>query len=734
MRDTYRPNLPRMALLASVLLFAGMSAVSASPAAAAPIPTDPNLRVAFIGDQGVNTGAKDVLNLIKNENVGLVIHNGDLGYGASPADWESQLNGILGANFPYVWSVGNHDTELGRWPDYQQRLKDRVARVPGMSCTGDLGVNSWCTYRGLWFLLSGAGTLGSGHDTYIRDNCNAANNTWKVVGWHKNQNAMQVGGKPDETGWPVYEETRKCGALITTAHEHSYARTRTLTNTQTQTVDSTCGDANAVCVDPGRSFVFHSGLGGASIRDQERCLPATFPYGCKQEWASIYTTNQGAKFGALFIDFNVDGDPNKARGYFKNTAGQVIDSFTITTGPPAPPPPHPQITADSVPAGDITIDGGLSEAAWKHDGTDLPYGLSKVVSGTWNNTAKYSTLWNNTYLYVGVRVTDATLNNDSVNAWDDDSVEVYVDGNHNHATFYDASDNQYIKGYNDTALFAKNGNTSGVLHAWKAVTGGYEIELAIPWANLGVTSATDKIVGFDVGNNDDDNGGARDGQAVAFGTANNWTDTSAFADLKLTGAAPPDITAKQVTAGTITVDGSLSETVWNHGGTNLPYGLSKVVSGTWNNTAKYSVLWNSTYLYVGVRVTDATLNNDSVNVWDDDSVEVYVDGNHNHGASYDASDNQYIKGYNDTALFAKNGNTSGVLHAWKAVTGGYEIELAIPWSNLGVSATGGMTVGFDVGNNDDDNGAARDGQAVAFGTANNWTDTSAFADLQLTTG
>ena len=46
-------------------------------------------------------------------------------------------------------------------------------------------------------------------------------------------------------------------------------------------------------------------------------------------WASIYTTNQGANFGAQFIVFNVDGNPKKARSYFKSISGTVVDSFDI---------------------------------------------------------------------------------------------------------------------------------------------------------------------------------------------------------------------------------------------------------------------------------------------------------------------------------------------------------------------------------------------------------------------
>src|SRR2546430_6254124 len=53
------------------------------------------------------------------------------------------------------------------------------------------------------------------------------------------------------------------------------------------------------------------------------------PYGCKGEWAKIYTSNQGATFGALFIVFNINADPSQAHGYFKNVDGQVIDEFDM---------------------------------------------------------------------------------------------------------------------------------------------------------------------------------------------------------------------------------------------------------------------------------------------------------------------------------------------------------------------------------------------------------------------
>ena len=132
---------------------------------------------------------------------------------------------------------------------------------------------------------------------------------------------MQVGGKGNEQGWGDYEECRKAGAIIATGHEHSYERTKTLTSTQNQTVDPSCSDPNNVCVSPGRTFVFVSGAAGKGIRNQDRCLPTSYPYGCNGEWASIYTSDQGAQYGALFITFNYQHVNNRAHGYFKNING-----------------------------------------------------------------------------------------------------------------------------------------------------------------------------------------------------------------------------------------------------------------------------------------------------------------------------------------------------------------------------------------------------------------------------
>ena len=116
--------------------------------------------------------------------------------------------------------------------------------------------------------------------------------------------ASNAGPKNDEMGWAIYESCRAGGAFVAQGHSHTYSRSKTFSNTTTQTVDATCPDPFSLCVGAGKHFFFDSSLGGHDARSLDRAV-ARRPY-----WASTYT---GA-FGALFIEFHVDGDPRKARG------------------------------------------------------------------------------------------------------------------------------------------------------------------------------------------------------------------------------------------------------------------------------------------------------------------------------------------------------------------------------------------------------------------------------------
>ena len=325
--------------LAASMSFGPSGSVDAGAAVAPP----PNFKVAIIGDQGIGANAEAVLQLISDESADMVIHLGDFGYGnesdpQTAIDWDAQITSILGADFPYFGAVGNHD--FATWTTYQQLLEDRLALVSGASCIGNYGVESTCTYQGLFFILSGVGTHPStpkddpAHLSYLATELSADDSIWSICAWHKNQNAMQLGTLSDEVGWGAYETCKEGGAIIATGHEHSYSRTRTLIDMENQTVSPSWPSATEVGVAPGMTFAVVSGLAGLDIRNQDRCLPITPPYGCNGEWASIYTSDQGARYGALFIEFHIDGDPRKATAYFKDVNENVADTFAIYAATP----------------------------------------------------------------------------------------------------------------------------------------------------------------------------------------------------------------------------------------------------------------------------------------------------------------------------------------------------------------------------------------------------------------
>ena len=297
-----------------------------SPVWAQGDPPPVNYTIAFIGDQGLGPNAEEVLNLIKNEGADAVLHQGDFDYVDNPAGWDGQINRILGPDFPYFASVGNHDAaRFYGSGGYQEFLAARMNRL-GIPWDGDLGVRSSFDYNGFFILLTAPGTLGTGHDTYIRDQLASDDSIWRISSWHKNMRWMQVENKTDETGWGVYEESRKGGTIVATGHDHSYARTHLLSSFQNQTVASTsntlilASDNPGTPSDEGRSFAFVSGLGGNGIYSQTRS---------GAWWASIYTSTQGATYGALFGVFNYQGNPRLVHFYFKNINGTIVDDFYV---------------------------------------------------------------------------------------------------------------------------------------------------------------------------------------------------------------------------------------------------------------------------------------------------------------------------------------------------------------------------------------------------------------------
>lgn len=160
-------------------------------------------------------------------------------------------------------------------------------------------------------------------------------------------------------------------------------------------------------------------------------------------------------------------------------------------------------------------------------------------------------------LYIAVEVTDDSISTDSCPpgsiscpAWDDDAVEVFIDGNHNHAPNSRLPDGSELKFGGEFALIANgaaNSDYSGYPRSfgerwqgatnWKSVQQGdgtVRYEMRITWNAMGGNLRAPGRVGFSLSVQDDDEGGRRDHALYFIGAPDRpFTDERWFADLLL---------------------------------------------------------------------------------------------------------------------------------------------------------------------------------------------------------
>jgi hypothetical protein len=526
----------------------------------------------------------------------------------------------------------------------------------------------------------------------------------------------------------------------------------------------------------------------------------------------------------------VSGTPTVAGTYnatvmATNSGGTGSKAVTIAiAGDPNPPCTSPVIAFTSSPP----VINQTVESAWA---VTPPRAINNLIAGT--KSADYTGQWRALYtsasLYLLVEVGDGTRTNDSGTTWwDDDVVEIFIDGNNSKGFSYDNVDDfQYGFRWNDPVVKTGSNsvaNTTGIASSMYATATGYILEVSIPWSTIGFTPAVGKVIGLDIGVDDDDNGGAKEAQLASFATNGSaWTNPGVFGTVPLAnscGVSAPVVSSAATASGTVgspfTYAITASNSPTSYGASALPPGLSVntttgVITGTPSTAGSYNMtvtatnaggtgskvvtttisagsscaaplivftatapvinqtiesswssapsktidnavfgtrpsdysgqwraLYNNTHLFLLVEVGDATRTNDSgVNWWDDDAVEIFIDGNNSKGSAYDHVDDfQLAFRWNDATV--KTGtnsvvNTTGIVFNMYASGSGYKLEASIPWSTLGITPATGKIIGFDVAVDDDDNAGARDAQLSSFATnGTGWTNPSIFGSVPMT--
>lgn len=233
-------------------------------------------------------------------------------------------------------------------------------------------------------------------------------------------------------------------------------------------------------------------------------------------------------------------------------------------------------------------------------------------------------------------------------------------------------------------------------------------------------------------------GGEISGSPQATGT---WqfvvkvTDSDATPDssqqtfsIEVLAAESTTLTARKIAAD-VSIDGDLFEPFW--AATNVLDVVTGGSGGVLNEGAAYDVVWDSAFLYFAVTVTDSELVVNDSDPRDDDAVHICIDALHDNEAAFNLDDRQIVVGPYGRAVETA-GRGDSILYASKRIAGGYSVEVAVPWENLGLLPTDGLSVGFDVVVGDDTNGIGVAGQRALGATLLSTPSPADFRDLLCT--
>jgi hypothetical protein len=183
--------------------------------------------------------------------------------------------------------------------------------------------------------------------------------------------------------------------------------------------------------------------------------------------------------------------------------------------------------------------------------------------------------------------------------------------------------------------------------------------------------------------------------------------------------------------GTPAIDGVV-DAIWN---TAPVLQVNKYIDNatapvTTGATSKVRVLWDEDNLYVLSEVTDPVLRKTNVNPWEQDSVEVFLDENNGKTTSHQQDDRQYRINYDNGKTVGSQGSTSEFTSMTSQTSGGYLVEVKIPFKTIKGSA--GKVIGFDSQVNDDNGIGARTSTAIwSDMKGNGYSNTSRWGNVTL---
>ncbi|MGP4039144.1 endo-1,4-beta-xylanase [Gracilibacillus sp. D59] len=180
------------------------------------------------------------------------------------------------------------------------------------------------------------------------------------------------------------------------------------------------------------------------------------------------------------------------------------------------------------------IDGSIDDV-WSN-APALPINRYQMAWQGANGTAKI--LWDDNNLYVMFQVSDSNLDKTNENAWEQDSIEVFVDENNGKTASYEDDDGQYRVNFDNETSFNPESIAEGFESATHVSDNGYTVEVKIPFKTI--TPTADTKIGFDVQINDAQDGARQSAATWNDTTGAGYQDTSVFGVLTLEASSDPE--------------------------------------------------------------------------------------------------------------------------------------------------------------------------------------------------
>ena len=301
----------------------------------------------------------------------------------------------------------------------------------------------------------------------------------------------------------------------------------------------------------------------------------------------------------------------------------------------------------------------------------------------------------------------------------------------------------------------------------EAGLGGWLVEVKLPLENLGVPAIEGSLIGWELqqDESDADHAGARGDMSKWWNESNNsWTDASIWGTAVLSGRVVDEAyEIGKVPAGTtITIDGVMDPVYWGaNPATMNEFRVGDPPTGTEPDNIDDAlltayVLWDDNNIYYFIDVVDDDIQDNPTVVgqtWNKDAVEIYIDSDNSKvpdntgcdpGGGRCPDDHQitipheFIGFEADTVDglgFDASVDLTGV--EFKIVNkeeGGWYLELKIPLENVGIPATEGSLLGFELqqDESDADDAGARGSMEKWWNLSNNsWTDASIWGTARL---